>query len=213
METAMDSVSRPNPQAEQLISQIRGGEPQRIGELLQTYQHYLRLLAATQIGRRLKARISPSDLVQETLLAGYRDFAQFHGQTERELVVWLRQILIHRLHVFVRHHLLTGKRDARREYSLETIQHALHHSTVNLEAALADPVSSPSSDLIRRESAVLLADQLARLSADYREVIVLRHLHGLSFEEVACRMNRGCGAVRMLWLRAIRELRKALEEN
>jgi len=53
-----------------------------------------------------------------------------------------------------------------------------------------------------------VADQLARLPAAYREVIVLRNLEGLAFDEVARRMNRSPGAVRVLWLRALDQLRQ-----
>ena len=65
----------------------------------------------------------------------------------------------------------------------------------------------------QEEVAVLqvLADQLAQLPADYRDVLVLRHLEGLSFGEVAERMGRSPGAVRMLWLRAIDQLRERLD--
>ena len=56
-----------------------------------------------------------------------------------------------------------------------------------------------------------IADQLARLRPDYREVIVLRNLQSLSFEEIAARMDRKPGAVRMLWLRAIEQFRRTYE--
>jgi RNA polymerase sigma-70 factor (ECF subfamily) len=59
----------------------------------------------------------------------------------------------------------------------------------------------------QREEAVVLADRLAHLSDDYREVLVLRNLQGLPFEEVASRIGRSVGATRMLWLRAIEKLR------
>jgi RNA polymerase sigma-70 factor (ECF subfamily) len=62
-----------------------------------------------------------------------------------------------------------------------------------------------------RESSVKLADQLAKLTSDYRDVIVLRNLQGLSFEQVAERMNRKPGTVRMLWLRAIEKFRQVYE--
>jgi RNA polymerase sigma-70 factor (ECF subfamily) len=56
-----------------------------------------------------------------------------------------------------------------------------------------------------------LADTLAQLPADYRDVIVLRHIEGLPFEEVANRMGRSAGAVRMLWLRALKKMRETLQ--
>ena len=84
---------------------------------------------------------------------------------------------------------------------------------MRLETALAAPTSSPSWGAQRRERAALLADHLARLPAAYREVLVLRHLENLAFEEVAQRMQRSNAAVRMLWLRAIDQLRKHLNEE
>ena len=53
-----------------------------------------------------------------------------------------------------------------------------------------------------------MADQLAQLPPDYREVIVLRNLEGLPFAQVAKRMGRTSGAVRILWLRALDHLRQ-----
>jgi RNA polymerase sigma-70 factor (ECF subfamily) len=195
------------------IDEVRRGATQRLGQLLESYRNYLQLLATTQIDSKLRPKISASDLVQETLFSAYRDFGQFQGQHERQLLAWLRRILINRLHTFVQRHVLAGKRDVRREVSLDEVGAALTRSTVNLDGGLflADQAPSPISDVIRRESAVELADHLTRMSDLHREVIVLRNLQGLSFEEVGCRLNRTSSAVRMLWLRAIRQLRKRLE--
>ena len=57
-----------------------------------------------------------------------------------------------------------------------------------------------------------LADVLAALPDDYREVIILRNLEGLSHAEIAQRLNRSPGAVRMLWVRALAALRTAALE-
>jgi len=206
------SVGRASQRVPRLIELARAGQPEPLGELLQTYRSYLQLLATTRVDRKLKPRLSASDLVQETLLAAYRDFSQFRGTSEKQLLAWLRRILIHRLHACVRQHVLADKRDVRRERSLEVIQHIGDRSADGLPVAAIDPASSPSAKLIRHENAVRLADQLARMPAFHREVIVLRNFQGLSFEEIGRRMNRSCGAVRMLWLRAIRQLQNGMDE-
>src|SRR6187455_2420617 len=84
--------------AQELLLAVRGGDEQQLGRLLQLYRNYLTILATTQLDARLRRRISPSDLVQEAMLGAYRDFAQFRGVSERALLGWLRQILIHCLH-------------------------------------------------------------------------------------------------------------------
>ena len=63
----------------------------------------------------------------------------------------------------------------------------------------------------RHELELRLADALARLPADYAEIILLRNVEGLSHEEVAGRMGRGVGTVRMLWVRALARLRQELD--
>ena len=79
-----------------------------------------------------------------------------------------------------------------------------------LEAILPDPGTSPTRRIQRHEQTIQLADQLSKLPADYREVIVLRHIESLAFEEIGRRMERSTGAVRMLWLRAIKQLRERM---
>jgi RNA polymerase sigma-70 factor (ECF subfamily) len=169
------------------------------------------VLATTQLDQRLRRRVAPSDLVQETLLAAHRDFGKFRGHSEREFLAWLRQILINCLHHAVETHLKTKMRDVRCEVSIEQAEFALDRSAVTLAHALADPGPSPSASARQRERSVILADQLAKLRPEYRDVIVLRNLQGLSFEEIAERMNRKAGAVRMLWLRAIEKFKQVCE--
>lgn len=194
-------------QVASLLSRARRGNGSSIGALLQLYRNYLMVLAATQIEKRLQGRMSPSDVVQETMLRAHKNFGQFRGTTEAELVAWLRQILVNNLAKFVEQHVLAARRDVRREVSIERLGKALEQSTVQLAALLPADIKTPSVAAEEREDAVLLADRLADLPADYREVLVLRNLQGLPFDEVARRMERSASAARMLWLRAIEKLR------
>jgi RNA polymerase sigma-70 factor (ECF subfamily) len=194
-----------------LLDKARRGEAESLGQLLQVYRNYLTVLASTQLDRRLRRRVNPSDLVQETMLAAHCDFAKFRGCSERELLAWLRQILINCLHHAIETHLKAKKRDVRRDISVEQVSAALDRSVVDLAQVLADQGPSPSAGLQQRERAVALADQLAKLRPQYRDVIALRNLQCLSFEEVADRMGRKPGAVRMLWLRAMEKLKQIYE--
>jgi RNA polymerase sigma-70 factor (ECF subfamily) len=79
-----------------------------------------------------------------------------------------------------------------------------------LESALQAKTSSPSRQAARREQGVLLAAALEQLPAAYREVIILRHLEGMTFPEVAGRMGRSLDSVKNLWARALAQLRRSL---
>jgi RNA polymerase sigma-70 factor (ECF subfamily) len=198
---------------EQLLARARRDRGEHLGTLLNLYRNYLRLLAQTQIDLHLRGRVDPSDLVQETMLEAFRDFGQFRGATEAELLAWLRRILLHNLARLVVKHLKAKKRDARREVPLHRLVAQMEQSSDKIDAALVSPDTSGGTRNRRREQVALLADQLARMKPDYREVIVLRNLEGLSFEEVARRMGRSAGAVRMLWLRALDRLKELLEQE
>jgi len=199
--------------ADRLLAEAKGGGEAQLGQLLTLYRNYLTILATTQLDARLRRRISPSDLVQEAMLGAYRDFGKFRGTTERELLAWLRQILINCLHHAYEAHVQAGRRDIRREVSLDDMHRAMDRSVIQLAHVLADRGPSPSAPVRERERSIAIADQLAKLKRDDRDVIVLRNLQGLSFEEVAERMGRKPGAVRMLWLRAIERFRQVYEDD
>jgi RNA polymerase sigma-70 factor (ECF subfamily) len=187
---------------EVLLARARAGEVAALGQLLDSYRNYLRLLARTQMGPALRTRVEPSDLVQDALLEAHRDFGGFAGATEKELLAWLRRILVRNLVDGARHH-QAQVRDVHRHESLEAM---LEESSNALGHALAGPDETPSAQANRREQCVLVADAMERLPPDYREVLELRNLQHLPFEEVAEKMGRKPGAVRMLWTRAVEKL-------
>jgi RNA polymerase sigma-70 factor (ECF subfamily) len=195
---------------EQLLVGARGDAPECLGRLFQYYGNYLKLLVATSIDKKLQARCSPSDVVQETYCEAHRDFAKFRGCTEKEFLSWLKTILANNMAREVERHVLAAKRDVRREVRLDAMSDALERSAARLGSVLADQGPSPSSNVDRHEHTVILANYLAELSPDYRTVLVLRHCEGLPFKDIAQQMGRSAGAVRMLWLRAIGEIREKL---
>ena len=172
------------------------------------YRRYLTLLARVQIGQRLQGKVDAADLVQDTFLDAHRNFARFRGASEGELVGWLRQILAAKLADLLRRYLGTRGRDVRLERG---IREAIDQSSVLLDRGLVAHQSSPSQQAARREQAVLLADALGELPDSYREVIVLRHLEGLTFPEVARRMARSVDSVEKLWMRALAQLRQRMQ--
>ncbi len=186
-----------------LLTRARRGETESLGRLLQWYANYLSILASTQLDRRLRRRVNPSDVVQETMLAAHRDFSDFRGTSQGELLSWLRSILIHTLHRTFDQHIKVAKRDVRREVSIDEISYRLEESVHTLATALPSAGESPSAPMQARERAVELANQLNVLRPHYRDVIVLRVLQGLDFATIGVQMDRSEGAVRMLFLRAL----------
>jgi RNA polymerase sigma-70 factor (ECF subfamily) len=197
-------------EAERLLKQARLGNIDALGRLLELYRRYLTLLARLQIDRRLRGKVDAADVVQETFLEAHRDFDQFRGQREGELAAWLRQILANNLANLVRHYRGTRGRDVRLERRLFV---ELDQSSRELDRGLAAKQSTPSQQAIRREQAMRLVDALERLPEDYREVIILRQLEGLTFPEVSRRMGRSLDSVKNLWARALARLGQLLGDT
>jgi RNA polymerase sigma-70 factor (ECF subfamily) len=172
---------------------------------LNRHRSWLGVLARMQIDRDLRAKFDPSDVVQQTMLEAVRAWPQFRGETPQELASWLRRILARVLAHEIRDLKATGKRDVGREVSLDA---ALADSSRALGDVLAAGGTSPSGLADRQERALILAEALSRLPDDYREVILLRNLQGFSHEQIADRLGRRVGAVRMLWVRALARLRE-----
>jgi len=193
--------------SDKLLDRARDGDGRALGQLLDTYRNYLRLLARLHINDRLQSKVDPSDLVQEAFIEVHRSFGQFRGSSEAELLGWLRRILVSRLAAASRRFLHAQARDVRLERHLEE---ELDRST-QVAGALVKEQSTPSEKTVRHEQAVLVSNALERLAADERDVIVLHEFQGLSFPEVAWRIGQSLAVTQGLWIRGLANLKRQLE--
>lgn len=201
MSPQQDHVSRWLPAA-------RMGSKEALGQMLGQCQAYLMLIANRELDADLRTKGGASDLVQETFLEAHRDFAQFHGATQPELIAWLRQLLLHNLANFRRGFRQTAKRCVAEERNLG--------SGDSLQGALGEPSAeepSPSEHAMQNEQAAAVENAMQRLPADYRQVLALRYQDGLPFEAIGRLMERSANAVEKLWLRAIERMRQELEAD
>jgi RNA polymerase sigma-70 factor (ECF subfamily) len=176
-------------------------------KFLDAYRAYLCFLARDGIGVELQGKVAASDLAQDVMVAAQRDFPDFRGTSERELLAWLRRMLANRIVDYARKY--GGARRRAGERSMEDI---LYESSIGFESVLAASGVSPSRHAEQREMATILTNALDRIDRDHQEVILLRNKSGLSWAEVAERMNRSPEAVRQLWVRALKSLKPRLKE-
>jgi len=191
-----------------LLNRARGGDDRARDELFDRCRNYVSLLARIHIESWLQAKVDPSDLVQQTLLEAYRGMDRFQGQSEGEWLAWLKQILKHNATDYIRRYKGTAKRRIQRELPIEVPRHG--SSLFRIDPS--DPGETPSQLVIQHENEIQLAEAVSRLDEDYQEVILLRNVQRLSFNEVAEHMNRSRPAVQMLWLRALRKLKELLQD-
>jgi len=193
----------------QLIEQARSGDSTAREELFALCRGYLGYVARSQVETWLRVKVDASDLVQQTMLEAHRDFDRFAGKSEKEWLGWLKRILSHNAADFVRRYRGTAKRQARREVRFRDPADSLSPGAPEPAA----PVATPSQEFLRLDNELRVSVALAELPPDYQEVIVLRNLQRLPFNEVAERMERSRPAVQMLWMRAIKKLQAAMGEE
>jgi RNA polymerase sigma-70 factor (ECF subfamily) len=174
---------------------------------MEVCRQYLLLVANQEIHAELRPKGGASDLVQETFLEAQRDFAGFRGSSERELMSWLRQILLHNVANFSRQYCHTEKRQISREISLGTDESNASNIGRNMPARVPSPVAS----MVQSEERIILERALSRLPPHYAKVIEMRHQEGRTFEEIGVALERSSEAVRKLWARAIELLQVELD--
>jgi len=187
------------------IAVARAGSPAAMGQLLQHYREYLFRIAREELDSNLAPKVAQSDLVQDTCLQAARDFVGFVGDSEWELRVWLRQILLNNLRDAEKHYRVAAKRAVHREVSLQD------HSDIanNLKAG----EQTPSAVIVSGENRSAIIEVIRGLPADYRLAVELRSLEGRSFEEVGAALGRTAAAARKVWSRAVLKMAEELHRN
>jgi RNA polymerase sigma-70 factor (ECF subfamily) len=189
-----------------LLLLAKKGERQAVGQLLEHFRSYLKLIASHEIGSKLGAKLDASDVVQDTFLDAHRYFENFQGESVTQFTAWLRAVMAGVMANTMRRYLGTKARDIRLEKQLAA---DLDNSAAMLSELLVASISSPSQNIMRDEQTLQLAQALSNLSSDYQSVLTLRHIEGLTFPQIATRLNRSVDSVEKLWLRAIVQLRKS----
>lgn len=171
----------------ELVRRARKGDPSAFHGLVDRYAASLFAMAVSLVGSAADAE----DIVQETLAGAFRGIAAFEGRAT--VKTWLTGILL-------RQTAAHRRRVARREARFVALQ-----GVADREPGLASPAGAVDTRMD-----VMAAIQ--SLSPDHRDVVVLRELEGLSYEEMAEVLGIPRGTVESRLFRARRELQGRLRE-
>jgi RNA polymerase sigma-70 factor (ECF subfamily) len=171
---------------------------------LPSLQAYVRLKA----GARVLGKESVSDLVQSACREVLADAPRFELRGENEFRGWLFQHALHKIFNKDRD-LRAARRDVRREVA----DAGGGEDEVEVLSLVYDRIASPSRMASARERVERFEGALAKLPEDYREAVMLRHLLGLEYAEIAQRLERSEGATRNLVHRGLARLAEELGEE
>jgi RNA polymerase sigma-70 factor (ECF subfamily) len=175
-------------------------------EALEPFRRYLEVLARVHLDPRLRGKLDPADVVQQTLLRACAALPDLRGHSPEQLAAWLRKILAHTLADTVKHY-HRDRRDVDLERSLEA---DLDQSSSGLAGWLAADQTSRSRAAQRNEELLQLADALAELPEPMREVVILKHCRGQTLQQIAEHLGKTVPSVASLLRRGLEALRHRL---
>lgn len=191
-----------------LAEESRSGDERACEQMIATCRDYLLFIANQELDPQLQAKCGASDIVQDAMAQAVANYDGFRGDSKRELLGWLRRILLNELGGVRRRYLHAARRDVRRE--------VLQSRVPNTRAEHLEPVDlghTPATEAAQQEDARRLRAALVTLSASHQQVLRLRNWERLTFAQIGETMNRSEDAVKKLWARALANLKQTLDEG
>ena len=195
-----------SPETRDLLQRVRAGDQAALGRLLDHHHAYLETLIDLRMDPRLRGRVDPADVVQQTHVEVVRRVGDYLQREPMPFRVWLRMTACQCLVDLQRHHVDAECRAVGQEMALPGPS-ACHLAEKFLGATL-----TPSRQLMRHEVVDRVRQALARLAGDDREIILLRNFEELSNVEAAQVLGVEPAAASKRYGRAMLRLSKVFEE-
>lgn len=180
-----------------VIRQVLEGDQQAFAKLVQAYEKQVYNLCLRMCGNREDAR----DLTQEAFVKAWRGLRFF--QQESSFSTWLYRLTSN---VCI-DHLRREKRQVRVSLTVE------HDEKEPVELEIADPQPLPEEQMLHHEQQRAVAQAMMQLEEEFRQVLILRVVQDLSYEQIAQIMNLRVGTVKSRLARARQKLKKILLES
>ena len=195
---------------QQLVALAKDGNDSALNQLFNVYGERVHWIVRLRMGKELRSKLESMDLVQDVLFSALRDLGDFTYKDEGDFLRWLSKIAENRLRDNV-DKLHADKRDIRKEIRLDN-----HGPTTGGRFfAVPGPIhaTTPSVIMSRKEELEELAKAMDELKPEYKEVIVLAKIEGLSYKEISDKLGKSNEAVRKLVSRAMAALTSVFESD
>jgi len=178
----------------QLIADCLGGQRDAFGELVSRYQARLYNAAIRLVDNPEDA----ADVVQDAFLNAFQSLHSFKG--DAEFFTWLYRIAFNTA--------ISLKRKRRAAISLDSVG-----PEGGIDPDDPSEYVKPGLALERSEEEQQLQEAMVRLSHEHREVLVLKDIEGMRYEDIAEILKVPIGTIRSRLHRARLELRDLLQPN
>jgi RNA polymerase sigma-70 factor (ECF subfamily) len=190
-----------------LLQQVRAGDRQAFEELFTRHLAEVRQFVEARMDAKVRARLDPSDIVQETQMEVFRRLGDYLDRQPMPFRIWLRKTAYERLLMARRQHLDAQQRAVCREAP------RANRSSQLLANRLVSPGTTPSQKLQRAELVRRVRRALEQMADADREILLMRNFDELSYEEVGFILEIEPAAARKRHGRALLRLHKLLAET
>lgn len=179
----------------QLIQRSQQGDVQAFEELVIRYEKKVYTIAYKYMGNHEDA----SDMAQEALIKAYQAIGSF--RSDASLGTWLGRIVANKCLDELRR----GKRT-----QCQSLDEELATEEGSVKKELKAPDASPEEQMEQAETAAYLQSLIDDLKPEYKAVVVMRELEGLSYEEIARTLDCSLGTIKSRLSRARRYLKEQI---
>ena len=191
----------------ELVAKLRQGDTQALADYLTLRNRHLLAFIERQLGPALRRKLEPDDILQEVSIEAVRALSSI-DLSDRDPFSWLCQLAERRIIDAHRRFFEAQKRDAGREASLGT------PGGDSKQAAIVDllvaSMTTASQAFSRNLREVKLMEALQKLPEDQREALRLRYVEGMPSKEIAERLGKSDGAIRVMLTRSLGKLQELL---
>ena len=181
-------------------------------EVFLRHRHSLRQMVDLRLGPDLRKLVDPSDVVQECFLDAVKRLEEYLTKLPLPIYNWLRFLTRQRLAELRRRLVPPAPGAVQRAVSLDATL-ASDSSAAALASRIVGSGRSPLEAVLQAELQERVRHALDALETIDREILVLRHVEGLTGADVARELEINEAAARQRYVRALRRFRRVLGER
>jgi RNA polymerase sigma-70 factor (ECF subfamily) len=186
-----------------LVERVKQGDGEGFSRLLEKYHSRLAVLIHYRLGRDMLSLVDVDDILQETLLRAFRDIGQFQYRSPGSFMNWLARIADHVIADLARS-------QARHKRAGDLVRFRSPSNPCGPEPA---DFMTPSRIFAENETLARLIEMLTLLPDNYRTVLLMAKIEGLSTAEIAQRLVKSNQAIALLLHRAVQRFRVLHDES
>lgn len=188
------------------LEMLRNGDQRVRSQFFERYRIQLQNMARIRLDRKLKRRVSDSDIIQETFIRYANEIESYLSAARIPPKVWLRRLVRLVIWRVNRHHVETQCRDVRREEELVVVSE-------ESICEISESLSSVGTKIDRKQMQAKMRELVSKMPKLEREILTLVHFEEQSIREAAMELGIKVETAKKRYYRTITRLNKAHRET